>query len=409
MKNKKWINACILIGVLLFLCCACGLRKAEENQPSSNTQQEDEKEPIEIPPRSTEEPVEEPEEPASNEEKPEGIEPEKTQPASTKPFWQSETTRLTNNIISVASAGQADYKTNGPQRGWMSKNGELYSFYEGKYITTDTLVADGYLEKGLTAGEYKILLLHGSDLAELEGTSVPAGSMGFSVFAAVKQSGKYLIASAEGRAGIITEDGLDSLLAKYNQNHGKVKRLSSASAEYERILNYISLFEGRFDDYYVREIRMDNKHAVVVFSNRANPAAIKEYILENENNFWEVVYPNAQTEYYPVTTINRYLPHFNAEVLPSYTLASWQGSIVSNQGGVEAALFSAKAISSASEISYQCATSACAYAILTNGSRYACYTENGIWKAEFVASDNAARTLLLKKTGIDYGFLILDD
>ena len=411
MKNKKWINACILMGVLIFLCCACVGKKGEEAPPTPPVEQTDDKEPIEIPPvdHSGEEPPQESEEPLPNNEKPLEIEPEKTQPASTKPFWQSETTRLSNNIISIASAAEGDYKANGPQRGWMSKNGELYSYYEGRYITTDLLVADGYLEKGLNAGDYKILLVNGSDLAEVEGAAVPSDSMEFKVFAAVKQSGKYLLASAGGRAGTISEEGLNSLLAQYNQNNGKVKRLSSASAEYERILNYISLFEGRFDDYYVREIRMDNKYAVVIFSNRTNPSTIKQYILENENNFWEVVYPNAQGEYYPITTINRYLPKFNVDVLPNYTLASWRGSIVSNQGGVEAALFSAKAISSATEISYQCATSAAAYAILFNGSRYACYTENGIWKAELVASDNAARNFLLKKTGIDYGFLILDD
>ncbi len=270
-------------------------------------------------------------------------------------------------------------------------------------------MADGYLEEGLNSSDYKILLINGSDLAEIEGTSVPADSTDFGVFAAINQSNKYLITSPNGKIGTISEESFNSLFAKYNQNNGKIVRLSSASAEYERILNYISLFEGRFDAYYVREIRMDNKHAVVVFSNRASTANIKEYILENENNFWEVVYPNAQTDYYPVTTINRYIPSFNVDLLPSYTLASWRESIYREQGGVEAALFSAKAISSASEIAYQCATAACAYAVLTNGNRYACYSEDGIWKAKYTASDYEARNFLLAKTGIDYGFLILDD
>ena len=411
VKNKKWRNAYILIGILLFLCCACALRKVEVDDSLPAAEQNEQKDPIEVPPtgEDTEEPSKEQENPPTDEENNVEIEPEKTQVASAKPFWVSETTRLTNNLISIASAGQADYKANGAQRGWMSKSGELYNYYEGKYITTDTLVTDGYLESGLTASAYKILLINGSELAGVDGVSVPTENMGLGIFTAVKQSGKYLIASSSGKVGTISEDSLNSILAKYNQNNGKILRLSSVSAEYERILNYISLFEGRFDDYFVREIRLDNKHAVVVFSSRKNTADIKEYILENENNFWEVVLPNAQTEYYPITEINRYLPNFNVDLLPGYTLASWRGSILSYQGGVEAALFSANAITSTSEIAYQCATSSCAYAVLTNGNRYACYSENGIWKAEFVTSDMGARNFLLKKTGIDYGFLILDD
>ncbi|WMI80460.1 hypothetical protein [Anaerotignum sp. MB30-C6] len=417
MKNKKWRYTFVLIGMLLFLCSACALGRGEAESSMSHVDQgEDAKDPIEVPPSKDDTDAAKDPSPSSEQETPVKddptvgrIEPEKTQPESTKPFWQSETTRLTNNLISIASAGQTDYKVNGAKRGWMSKSGELYSYYDGKYITTDTLVADGYLEKGLSPSDYKILLVNGSDLVGIDGASVPSDSMDFGVFAATKQSGKYLIASSSGKVGTISEEDFNSLLAKYNQSNGKIVRLSSASAEYERILNYISLFEGRFDDYYVREIRMDNKHAVVVFSNRIDTSNIKQYILENENNFWEVVFPNAQTEYYPVTSVNRYLPNFNVELLPTYTLASWRGSIVREQGGAVAALFSAKAISSASEIVYQCATSTCAYTVLSNGSRYVCYSENGIWKAAYVTSDNGARNLLREKTGIDYGFLILDD
>lgn len=420
LKSKKWRYTFILIGILLFLCCACALKKSEVNNHSPSAdqnetvEQEDEGDPTKTSSSNDEtsdssSDSSQQDVPTMNNAATSKIEPEKTQPIATKPFWQSETTRLTNNLVSIASAGQKDYKENGAKRGWMSKNGILYNYYEDKYITTDTLVADGYLENGLKSSDYKILLINGSDLSGVEGASVPEDSMDFGVFAATKQSNRYLIASPSGKIGTISEESFDNLLAKYNQNNGSIVRLSSASAEYERILNYISLFEGRFDNYYVREIRMDNKHAVVVFSNRTNTANIKEYILQNDNNFWEVVFPNAQSEYYPITTINRYIPNFNLKLLPSYTLASWRGNIFQEQGGTVAALFSAKAISSESEISYQCATAACAYAILTNGDRYVCYSENGIWKAKYVTSDYQARKFLLEKTGIDYGFLILDD
>lgn len=411
VKNKKMRVTLVLIVTLLFLCSACTLKDDKTSDYGNQTNQDASNDLIEIPPSKNEDatttdPSSSEEEPLENED---GVQAEKTQPESSKPFWQSETARITSNLISIASAAQTDYKVNGAKRGWMSKNGELYAYYDKKYITTDALVADGYLESGLLPSNYRILLVNGSDLEGLDGISVPSDSLNFGVFAAMKQSGKYLIASPSGKVGTISEKNFDSLLAKYNQNNGSIVRLSSASAEYERILNYICLFEGRFAEYYVREIRMDNKYAVVVFSNKTNTADIKQYILENENNFWEVVFPNMQTEYYPVTTVNRYLPNFNVELLPNYTLASWRGAIYQEQGGAVAGLFSANAISSADEIVYQCATATCAYVVLKNEKRYVCYSENGIWKAEYASSDFVARNLLKEKMGIDYGFLILDD
>lgn len=157
--------------------------------------------------------------------------------------------------------------------------------------------------------------------------------MNFGVFAAVKQNGKYLLASPSGKAGQIVQSDYQSLLAKYNQSHGNIGRLSSATAEYGRILNYICLYEGRFADYYVREIRKDNKYAVVVFSTTGNTANIKEYVLKNDNGFWEVVYPNVQMDAYPITAINRLIPDFNVEVLPKYNLAAWRGLVKAEQGG----------------------------------------------------------------------------
>lgn len=409
MRNKIWRTVCIWAGILVFICSGCAREdKPVDNDPPAPV--EDQQKPVVDEQPSTEEepPVDEQPEQTATVVPPETV-PEKTQPENTKPFWQSEATRQMNNLIAVAAAGQTDYKMNGSKRGWMSKGGRLYNYYEGKYITIDSFVADGYLESGLNAEDYIMLLVEGSDLAQMEGAAVPSGSMDFGVFAAMKQSGKYVIASPEGKAGTLSEESYQALLDQYSQSNGGIVRLSSAAAEYDRILNYISLFEGRFDDYYVREIRRDNRHAVVIFSNRTDTSNIKEYILENENGFWEVVLPNAQTEYYPITSINRYIPTFNPELLPPYTLASWRGQIVQEQGGAVAALFSARAITSESEIVYQCATKSCAYVILQNGNRYACYQENGIWKAEYVTSDYNATRLFLEKTGVHYGFLVLDD
>ena len=427
MNNKKFRYVCLLTGICVFLASGCNFGSQEEvpetNSPAQDTQQNTEPEITEeqvtaeenIPIGAPEESkvglvapsihtdVESPKTPVSN--------PSKREPvADTKPFWQSENTMQLNNLKSVASAGQSAYNDLGTKLGWICKNGKLYAYYTGQTVTTDTLVSNGYLESGLSASDYEILLVDGRDLAEYEGAEVPAESMNLCVFAASKQSdGTYLLASAAGRAGQISSVSYNRLLARYNQNHGTMGRLSSASAEYGRILNFVGLYEGSLEDYFVREIRKDNKYAVVTFSSKKNTADVKQHVLRNDNNFWEVVYTNLQNVYYPVTSINRALPDFNPSLLPDYNLAVWKSYIVRRDQALVNTMISKKLITDESQIYYQCGTDQYFYMVLTNGSRYVAYKIDGVWQVTHVNSDYEANNFISARTGQDYGFILLDD
>lgn len=262
----------------------------------------------------------------------------------------------------------------------------------------------------MSASDYEILLVDGRDLAEYEGAEVPAESMNLCVFAASKQSdGTYLLASAAGRAGQISSVSYNRLLARYNHNHGTMGRLSSASAEYGRILNFVGLYEGSLEDYFVREIRKDNKYAVVTFSSKKNTADVKQHVLRNDNNFWEVVYTNLQNVYYPVTSINRALPDFNPSLLPDYNLAVWKSYIVRRDQALVNTMISKKLITDESQIYYQCGTDQYFYMVLTNGFRYVAYKIDGVWQVTHVNSDYEANNFISARTGQDYGFILLDD
>lgn len=427
MSNKKFRSVCLLTGICAFLVSGCNFGSQEEtpeaDPPVQDTQQNIETEtpdeevtaeeniPIGAPEESevgiiapsihTED--ESPKTPVSSSSKREPV-------ADTKPFWQSENTMQLNNLKSVASAGQSAYNDLGTKLGWICKNGKLYAYYTGQTVTTDTLVSNGYLESGLSADDYEILLVDGRDLAEYEGAEVPAESMNLCVFAASKQSdGTYLLASAAGRAGQISSVSYNRLLARYNQNHGTMGRLSSASAEYGRILNFVGLYEGSLEDYFVREIRKDNKYAVVTFSSKKNTADVKQHVLRNDNNFWEVVYTNLQNVYYPVTSINRALPEFNPSLLPDYNLAVWKSYIVRRDQSLVNTMISKRLITDESQIYYQCGTDQYFYMVLTNGSRYVAYKIDGVWQITHVNSDYEANNFISARTGQDYGFILLDD
>lgn len=338
------------------------------------------------------------------------IEPEKTQSAEEKPFWQSESSRQLNNLISVATAGQASFQKNSQRRGWYSNGGRLYDYYQERFISTADFVAEGFLEEGLDSSQYILLLILGVDLELFfNDFQIPQEYKGLTLFAVQKIDGEYVVVAPSGKICSLTENNFNRLLNLYNPIHGSVVQLSSVSEEYGRILNFICLFEGRFEDYFVREIRKDDKYAVVIFSTTNNTADIKQYILKNENNFWEVVFPDTQYQAYPITSINRYLPDFNLKLLPSYHLGSWQGSIFREQGGAIAALYSLRVMENTDDIFYQCATNSCAYVVLKNGEAYVCFIQDGIWKAEPVSSDYDAKKRLLEVTGRDYGFLVLDN
>ena len=427
MSNKKFRSVCLLTGICAFLVSGCNFGSQEEtpeaDPPVQDTQQNIETEtpdeevtaeeniPIGAPEESevgiiapsihTED--ESPKTPVSSSSKREPV-------ADTKPFWQSENTMQLNNLKSVASAGQSAYNDLGTKLGWICKNGKLYAYYTGQTVTTDTLVSNGYLESGLSADDYEILLVDGRDLAEYEGAEVPAESMNLCVFAASKQSdGTYLLASAAGRAGQISSVSYNRLLARYNQNHGTMGRLSSASAEYGRVLNFVGLYEGSLEDYFVREIRKDNKYAVVTFSSKKNTADVKQHVLRNDNNFWEVVYTNLQNVYYPVTSINRALPDFNPSLLPDYNLAVWKSYIVRRDQSLVNTMISKRLITDESQIYYQCGTDQYFYMVLTNGSRYVAYKIDGVWQITHVNSDYEANNFISARTGQDYGFILLDD
>ena len=328
----------------------------------------------------------------------------------TKPFWQSENTMQYQNLKAVATAAQQAYNDLCVKAGWISKNGKLYAYYAGNYITVDTLVENGYLADGLSAKDYEILLVDGRDVAQYVGAEVPDESKQLCVFAAHRQNdGKYLLATAADKAGSITSVDYTQLLSLYNQNHGTVGRLISTTPDYGRILNFVGLYEGKLEDYFVREIRKDDKYAVITFSNKQNTADIKQYILRNDNNYWEVVFTNLQSIYNPIYSVNRALPDLNLEILPDYNLAAWQPYVVKKDSSLINTMMQRQMIAQESDIYYQCGVKNYFYVVLTNGNRYVAALVDGVWQLIFVESDYAAVELMKQRTGENLGFIVLDD
>ncbi len=415
-KSKSIQFFCILFALLLGLS-AC-IHSASE--PIAQDQPELTDDPNAEQPSLPQDITEENNPPEIDEQAPNEMLPEvnaSTEPVSSEnkggisSIFVSETTQYWNKLKAVASAAQSYYDSKGAEKELISRTGKMYCNTSGEYISVSSLIQLGYLDSSYSSFSCDITLLKSSDVATLSGVSVSAS--GFRVYTATRQpnGNKYMISDASGKVGTVEESDFKILLTRYNQNHGTVGRLSPSSTEYSRIVSFLSMYEGKFTDYYIREIKKDNKYAVVTFSPATNVSNLKQYIMVNDNGFWEVVYTDIQKDYYRVQTINQVLPDFNMNLLTNYNLATWKNQVVADQRSAIALLINYGLVDYVENIAYQCGTADYCYFIDIYGNRFITYKDpaNGNYFARAVSSDSEAQNYLINLTGVDYGFLLLDE
>lgn len=316
-----------------------------------------------------------------------------------------------NNLKEVAESAGAYYKTYASQFRLISKNGKMYHSNGEQYVGIQYLCKNAGLSQSLIDFSCDVILMKGKDLAVYDGTDVPEGSMGFGVFTAVRQpSGdKIMISSPEGKIGTIAEEEYRSLLKKYNQEHGYIRKMAPGAPEYERILNFIRVYDGRFDKYFVREVRTDNKYAFVTLSPQTNPLDIKQYILVNDNSFWEVVIDGLEKEYNLNVSINKVLPDFNLRMLPNYNITEYKNDLKADYADVFKNMIYNGFMLDSSQVYYKSGTADYCYLVLYSGKRYYGVRKGGNWDIRKVSSAGETYRLMTDVGGGVPTFIILDD
>ncbi len=415
--NRKYLIAflCVISMMLLFSSCISNSNDTPSNQPEQNTPADT---PVDENIPSSEETGPETEETTQDLTDPNEVElPTVDTPPSNSTntnnsgggIFVSETTKYWNQLTAVAQAAQTYYNAKGGEKELISHTGRMYSNVTKTNVTISELISLGYLDKSYNSFSCDITLLLCKDVANLDGASTPSGS--FKVFTAARQPNgdKYMLASADEKVGFVSEQEYKILLTSYSQNHGTIGRLSPSSEEYDRIVSFLSMYEGNFTNYYIREISKDNKYAIITFSSATNATNVKQHILVNDNGFWEIAYANVEKDYYRVQAINQVLPDFNPALLTSYNLASWKNLLVADQRMAIALLINNGLVPYVEDIVYYCGTADTCYFISVTGERFVTYKSNGNYFAKRVSSDTDAKRFLLNATGVDYGFLILDE
>ncbi len=296
---------------------------------------------------------------------------------------------------SVVEAGQTFYNDYFSKSKVITKNGYMYNLSRNRQVDTYYLVEEGYLNNKYINSGCSILLLSSSDVKNLNGIALSGSDSGLTVFSALKvpDEDKYIISSSYG-GGEISSADYNSILAKYNQNHGGISRLYPDSYEYNRIVSFINMHEGKYEQYFVRNIRLDGKYAVATLSPVSDSGIIRQYILKLSNGIWEVVCTGLEKEPRLEVAVNKQLPDFNLSLLPQWSIYDFKNSINIYKNDVLILMSQRGIITGSGDIEYICGASNYYYIVLKNQVKYLARYNSTTWEYIQVASNYDAEDKL---------------
>lgn len=330
--------------------------------------------------------------------------------SSSRPYKDPALSSYWTKLESTAKAGQNYYSEYYTKTRVITKNGYLYNYAASTQITTDYLVNEGRLSSSATSSDISVMLMYGRNIATYGGNSVYITNTDreFTVFAFMKVPGedKYIFTSANGSYGSMSTSAYNFLMAAYSMNHGTIRRLTPSNSEYDRILSCIRMYESKYEQYFVRSISVDDKYAFVVLSARANSATIREYILRYDNGIWEVVMDDLESEGRLPVTVNKALPDFNMDMLPSYSIKDY--TMLTDYTAVMEALTKAGYYAKDDTFYYFCGTEDFCYMITDSGKRFLCHNNNGTWDCYRVLDYYDALSRLQSLSSNPPTFILLD-
>ena len=313
-------------------------------------------------------------------------------------------------VDTVADAAQDYYSENFNKTRLVSMNGYLYNYASKEIIDVEYLVREGLLSSKYLNKGCEILLLDADQMKRYDTLDIKNSESGLTVFVSVKnpKDNTKLMATNRSAGGYLTASQYASLLNSYYQNHGSIGTLYSGSDEYERIISFISMYEGVYEKYFVRSVIKDNKYSFVTLSPQTNTADIRQYILQKNGNLWEVVMSGIEKESRTSVAVNKTVPDFNLNMLPNYVISDYSNGINAYNSEIIGMLKSEGIISSESEIKYISSARNFGYVVLTNETKYLFNDLNGYWTNEQVASSGDAMRRMESLKSNSPVFIVLD-
>lgn len=137
------------------------------------------------------------------------------------------------------------------------------------------------------------------------------------------EDGGMFISSKYDEGGILTSEEYKEFVLNNSPIYGEIRNPKPTSEEYKLIKDAVGKYNNEVLDGNVKYLACNDKYAMIVISSKENPSIIKQFLLENKNNNWEVTMSGLETNPKVKIFINTSYPNFDLNMLPKYNLSEF--------------------------------------------------------------------------------------
>ncbi len=173
------------------------------------------------------------------------------------------------------------------------------------------------------------------------------------VYSALPVDGGMYISSKFDEGGFLSEKEYKQFVMDHSWEHGKTKTPLKDEKEYNAILKAVAEKDKSLEGGNVKYIACDDKYAMIVISSKDDPAYIKQYALQkNEDNSYKVIIEDLQARDNKIF-VNYAYTDFELSMLPPYEIYKYN-NITSDLSYVIDLLKQSGEINNDEEVVYSC-------------------------------------------------------
>ncbi|WP_317367242.1 hypothetical protein [uncultured Tyzzerella sp.] len=199
------------------------------------------------------------------------------------------------------------------------------------------------------------------------------------------KEGMY-VSSKFDEGGVLTQKEYKQFVMDSAWNHGEIRTPLKDDKEYEQILKAVVQKDGLLENGNVKYIACDDKYAIIVISSKMDPAYIKQYALQkDENGEYSVIVEDLQSRNSKIF-VNYAYTDFDLSMLPPYEISKYT-DISSDLSYIVDLLKQSGQIGAEEEITYACKAGNFAYIEFKSNLKVLLYT-NAEGKMDIYEVDN---------------------
>lgn len=173
------------------------------------------------------------------------------------------------------------------------------------------------------------------------------------VYSALPVENGMYISSKFDEGGFVSNEDYKTFVESNSWYHGDIKTPEKDSQQYNNIIKAVVDADSMLQDGNVKHIACDDKYAVVVISSKDDPAYIKQYALQqNEDKTYKIIVDELEMVNSKIF-INYAYTDFDLAMLPLYEISEYK-NISSNQQSAITTLLEAGEITENDQLTYSC-------------------------------------------------------